>query len=80
MPEHRARVVATTIRSPTVLEAVDGRDNRVAVARLTIAPRDEVDLVHLVAISVARRVIVEKKKCHFHSHQRSLLSSMRTYS
>ena len=61
MPEHRARVEAATIRSPTVMEAVDGKDSKVAVAHLTIAPRNKVDLVLLVAISVASKVTVEKK-------------------
>ena len=52
------------VSSPTIVEAVDGRDrnrdNRVVVARPTTVLGDEVDLVPMVAISVANRVTLGK--------------------
>lgn len=51
-----AMVVAIAVRLPTIVEVVDGRNNRVVVACPTTFQGDEVDLVFMVIISVASRV------------------------
>ena len=56
MTEHMAMVVAIAVRLPTIVEVVDGRNNRVVVACPTTFQGDEVDLVFMVIISVASRV------------------------
>ena len=57
-----AIVIVTIVRSPTVVEVMDGRDkdNRVVVAHLAVVPRDEANLVPMVSISMASKVTVRR--------------------
>ena len=61
MPEHAAMETTIVVRSSTAMEVVDGkdrpRDTRVMVARPTMVLGDEVDLVPIVVINVASKVI-----------------------
>ena len=62
MPEHKTTVVVTTVRLPTAVKVVDGRDkdrdSRVVVAHPAVLLEDEANLVPIVVISVAYRVTI----------------------
>ena len=63
MPYHTTMVAEITIRSPTAVEAMDGKDRdmdrdiRVVIAHQVMVLRDDVDSVPMGFISVSSRVI-----------------------
>ena len=81
MPEHATIAAVTAIRLPTTVEAVDGkdRDSRVVVARPTMVSEDKADLVLMIAISMASKVIAGRSilfvpiRDH-HYHTRALIA------
>ena len=56
MLNHTATATMIVMRFPTVVQVVDGRDNRIVVAHRAIVLGDETDLIPMVVISAASRV------------------------